>query len=166
MSKLIDLIRKHRGSDTDDFLVVYFKHYAPGPYAHRGQPEDGGLVKATTQKVAHRGQRLLEQAPDELFEIFEARAITAAKAAGDRVVTITVPEGGGLVKATTQKVDGQFWKKNPDEMTDAELLVVIASDVLASGGHAATDPFRITDDELEALANLGAPSALRPGDGS
>jgi hypothetical protein len=92
MSKLLDMIREQRRRrlGSDDLMVVYLGKLCP---------------------TAHREQRPLEQAPDESFEIFEARAIAAAKAAGDCVVTITVPEGGGLVTATTQKVDDRFWEK-------------------------------------------------------
>jgi hypothetical protein len=44
------------------------------------------------------GGTLMKQAPDETFEIFEARAVAAAKAAGDSWrVAITVPAGDSIV---------------------------------------------------------------------
>jgi hypothetical protein len=89
---------------------------------------------------------LLKNMPDESFEMFEARVVAAAKSAGCRWVVITVPDSGEPIVA--EQVEGDFLRQNNlDQMTDAELLVIVC------GGHDATDPSEITNDELEVLAS-------------
>ena len=67
------------GSDHDFLVVLITKLSSSAPSSARIGGSDGTV---------------LAQAPDELFETFQARAIVAAKAAGDRWgVAITVPEG-------------------------------------------------------------------------
>jgi hypothetical protein len=133
MNKLIDLIRDHRrrrlGLD-DDFQVVRIRYFTG---ESRPQIRRGGK------------DFLLKNMPDESFEMFEARVVAAAKAAGCRWVVITVPDSGEPIVA--EPVDDDFLRKNPDQMTNAELLVIVC------GGHDATDPSEITNDELKVLAS-------------
>jgi hypothetical protein len=71
----------------NDFLVVHISNFFGNALPNARIGGNSGTV--------------LKQAPDELFETFEARAIAAAKAAGDRFVAITVP---GSTRLTTLSV--------------------------------------------------------------
>jgi hypothetical protein len=81
MSKLIDLVRehRHRSGAPDDFLVVHITNFYTAVVA--------------SSRIGAPNSTMLEQAANETFEIFEARAIAAAKAAGHHFVAITVPAG-------------------------------------------------------------------------
>jgi hypothetical protein len=79
MSKLIDLVRgeSRRRNDlngSDDMLVVIITNLTGNVVPH-----------------AHIGGILVEKAPKEPFEVFEARAVSTAKASGLRYMAITVP---------------------------------------------------------------------------
>lgn len=107
MSKLIDLIReqRRRRAGTDDFVVIILRDFSDYtlPHAHIG---NSGTV--------------LEQAPEELFETFQARAINAAKAAGATWgLSISVPDG---CCEPAQAVQAD--KKKLNEMTGAQIVAL------------------------------------------
>jgi hypothetical protein len=66
-----------RAGPDNNFLVVLISKFFSG-----GTP---------SARVGGNAGAILKQAPSETFEIFEARAIAAAKAAGDSFVAISVP---------------------------------------------------------------------------
>jgi hypothetical protein len=69
-----------------------------GEQCRRTGPEGEMLVvllrNFTQEIVPHTrvGNALLEMAPDEPFEMFQARAVAAAKASGANFVAINVPD--------------------------------------------------------------------------
>jgi hypothetical protein len=142
VSKLLDLIRKQKAirSGPDDFMVVHIQNICSNKPSH-----------------TRIGADMIEQAPGEPFDAFEARAIAAAKAAGHAVVSITLPAVDNPATAASEKIDAGFWEKHPDAMTDAELIATIASE-RAKGRRPDDGLHRITDDEIEAMAKLAAPS--------
>jgi hypothetical protein len=72
------IARTIRTGSDHDFLVVHLRDFCSDDLPHARIGNNSGTV--------------IEQAPDESFEIFQARAIAAAKAAGDSWgVAITVP---------------------------------------------------------------------------
>jgi hypothetical protein len=80
LSALLELIRRHRTSSDSDVPVV--------------------LINIFCKDVAPKariGKTLLEKAPDEPFEGFEARAVAAAKSSGSSFVVIEVPADAPLL---------------------------------------------------------------------
>jgi hypothetical protein len=137
VSKLLDLIRQHKAirSGADSFMVVHIQSIFCNDPPH-----------------TRIGTNLIEQAHDEPFDAFEARAIAAARSAGNTVVSITLPRVDKLATAASEKVDVSFWEKHPDTMTDAELLATIAVGTKAQReAHSVEGIHRITDAEIAAL---------------
>lgn len=83
MSKLIDLIRAQRrsrsGADDDDPFVIIRHIIAPRPSADK--PLDAMAVNRPSPVMvgacARIGDIMLEKAPDEPLDVFEARAVAA-----------------------------------------------------------------------------------------
>jgi hypothetical protein len=136
VSKLLDLIRKQKAirSGPDDFMVVHIQNFCSNKPSH-----------------TRIGADMIEQAPGEPFDAFEARAIAAAKAAGHAVVSITLPAVDNPATATSEKIDAGFWEKHPDAMTDAELIATMAAWVRSPEGLAPTGLCRISDDDIAAV---------------
>jgi len=136
VSKLLDLIRKQKAirSGPDDFMVVHIQNFCSNKPSH-----------------TRIGADMIEQAPGEPFDAFEARAIAAAKSAGHAVVSITLPHVNKPATAASEKIDAHFWQKEPKTMTTAELIATMAAWVHSPDGPAPTGLCRITDDEIAAV---------------
>ncbi|MDR3420147.1 MAG: hypothetical protein P4L80_02715 [Xanthobacteraceae bacterium] len=138
MSKLIDLIREHRAGQSgssNDFLVVHIQSFFND-------------VRPYARLSGYEGPVLVEQEAVETFEVFEGRVIAAAKAAGDQVVAIILPASRArdwLLATKVQRIDGRFYEKNPSEITDHQMRVVLSG---------------LLDEELDALEAMvcGSPS--------
>jgi hypothetical protein len=90
MGKLLNLIRDQRRRREGDVMVILINDFCC----------QDDFVPNTSD---HLGNTLLEMAPDEAFETFEARAVAAAKASGANFVAINVrappPIEGGRSKS-------------------------------------------------------------------
>jgi hypothetical protein len=123
MSKMIELIRTHRGAIEG--LPVFRVRY---------------LV--TEPPFLPIGREALRQEPLEPFASFEARAVAAAKYAGHRFVVISVFENGEAAVAET--VDDRFPNKHfPTDWSSTELLVCLCSKQMNG-----SEPFDVTDVDL------------------
>jgi hypothetical protein len=99
---------------------------------------------------------VVKKAPDEPFEVFEARAAAIAKDSGNRFVVINVPDSGpdsGSVWAEYVNERDLEKKRLANEMSDAELLVFLSGALPAAPGGQTI--FEITDREIDALIALG-----------
>jgi hypothetical protein len=140
MTKLLELIRaqRARSSGPDDFMVVHIQSACGEPNIRR---------RSLALHVTNR----IEQAPGEPFDVFEARALAAAKGAGNAFISITPPTVDQLATAASEKIDAHFWQKTPEAMTNAELIATMAAWVRSPDGPAPAGLCRITEDDIAAV---------------